>query len=457
MKKMRVPIWGILLCCLCFNVRAQEKEYRKEMEGISLRIKGVWESDVCFSSAPTIFLEGRMDKNIAYHITRKEEKESGTLQEGEDRIRTELFQEGIQEVQIFLEEQEVWRGKIHKDTKAPKLMLEKEIDLEVEYEEIPEIRISLIEEEGGSGAHQVVCYQDGEQLVEGKDSIVINAKAKQGKSKSEFQVKGWDKAGNEVGTEFSVLWKVNQGVVASVVSRKEGKAAKSGEEKKDDQPVTVEEEKEKEGERKGENASKDLEKPKIQGLEEIRKKYIKEFVLRDSPEELILDDGMVRYEMWLNGRLYGGKERFRKEGVHRLEIRAKDVSGNESYASAEFTIDRTGPNIQIQGIEDGGVYGKPVSFQIYTTGKKDWIKKVAVNKKHQKIKDGKYEGALIEEGDYRIEVEAMDSAGNLTKKEIFVKRVEQISWIEHQIKRIGKAFMSFIKKVLKGRMPSYLN
>ncbi len=81
----------------------------------------------------------------------------------------------------------------------------------------------------------------------------------------------------------------------------------------------------------------DKDAPKINGLDGLDGKELKEFSMEEPPEELIDDLSYVNYDLYLNGLEYDGSA-VTRSGKYVLKLIASDEAGNRSSKSASFTI-----------------------------------------------------------------------------------------------------------------------
>ena len=135
-----------------------------------------------------------------------------------------------------------------------------------------------------------------------------------------------------------------------------------------------------------------------------------------SPKITSNEDANIYLE--LNGEAYNG-ENIVDEGSYTLKVKAVDKAGNESVAEYNFVIDKTAPEVTIDGVVSGMKYNKEVKPLI--TSNEDVELTVTLN-------DKPYYGEVIsEDGSYTIKVVAKDLAGNITEisKSFTIKLPEQ--------------------------------
>jgi streptogramin lyase len=79
-----------------------------------------------------------------------------------------------------------------------------------------------------------------------------------------------------------------------------------------------------------------------------------------TPVVTVVEDHLLTDVRRLDGQVFTGTT-VTTEGEHLFEVTATDTSGNQGHASAAFTIDRTGPTIDITGVSSGQLTRTPVT------------------------------------------------------------------------------------------------
>lgn len=115
---------------------------------------------------------------------------------------------------------------------------------------------------------------------------------------------------------------------------------------------------------------------------------------------------------------------YSQEGIYLIEVYAVDNLGNDTTATASFTIDKTPPSIAVSGVLNGNTYNDPVTPLITVTDNNLDTKTITLNGSPF-VSGTKIDTA----GDYTLHVEATDKAGNASVKDvaftlILDKRVE---------------------------------
>lgn len=158
----------------------------------------------------------------------------------------------------------------------------------------------------------------------------------------------------------------------------------------------------------------DKSNPVIDFLEQMGGKVLKEFAWDYDAEEIIKDFTSYDYEVKMDGRNYLTGEKITREGAHTLRVWARDAAGNESEKTASFLIDRTTPEIIIEGAQEEELYNENVELKIQLKDKADWVEQILINGEEQKLSMEAqiYRFACEKEGMYKIQVTARDIAGN---------------------------------------------
>jgi hypothetical protein len=163
--------------------------------------------------------------------------------------------------------------------------------------------------------------------------------------------------------------------------------------------------------------SNDVEAPMIDLLAPLSATPVRmpaalEAEIRDRHSRVELAEFSIDGGAWRS--LPGGGNRFASvlnglaDGEHVLSLRARDVWGNQRQSEPRrIVVDSTPPAITVTGVADGGLYRQPVTPQF------------AAQDPHLLSVRGWLDGQLIEsgqvlarEGAFRLEVQALDAAGN---------------------------------------------
>ncbi|GHH98734.1 Ig-like domain-containing protein [Neobacillus kokaensis] len=163
--------------------------------------------------------------------------------------------------------------------------------------------------------------------------------------------------------------------------------------------------------------------PVIKFKEAISSKYFKEDLI---PELLIKD--LNAYDIisqTLDGEEYRLGDPITSEGKHVLFFEVKDKAGNIKKLSVEFILDKSAPKVVYEGVKSNETYYDPVSVSIRLDNPQDKIKSILVNGQLVNFVTTKDENGyavlstrLTEIQPYRIQVLAVDEAGNESNTEI---------------------------------------
>lgn len=195
------------------------------------------------------------------------------------------------------------------------------------------------------------------------------------------------------------------------------------------------------------NFKVDSQKPKIRIT--YKKKFSKKRVCRQQTAEVrILDEnlrknqveiktsGTVKVQWLKEQKIYKIVVDFQKEGNQSLEISARDYAGNRMILREEpFQVDRTPPQIKIQGIQNYESYDRKVKPMIII---KDHNRSTAKEKNYLNGRLWKM-SEILKDGRYCLEVIAADKAGNQSKKKRYFtvnQRGIQIQFLQKEI--VGK-------------------
>jgi hypothetical protein len=122
-----------------------------------------------------------------------------------------------------------------------------------------------------------------------------------------------------------------------------------------------------------------------------------------------LEDTQIR----LNGAAYQSATPIAAEGDYALEVVASDTAGNVSRVAYTFRIDRSPPEIIINGVADGEYYNSAVAAGIEIDDLGAVVSTITLN--GEAYVSGE---PIAAAGDYRLAVSATDDAGNRAAVEI---------------------------------------
>ncbi|MDY5912693.1 MAG: LPXTG cell wall anchor domain-containing protein, partial [Inconstantimicrobium porci] len=131
---------------------------------------------------------------------------------------------------------------------------------------------------------------------------------------------------------------------------------------------------------------------------------------KDVTPVITVEQGATVTEMTLDGKEYD-KAVVSTDGVHKLVVKAVDKAGNETKYEAEFTLDKTAPEITVEGVQDGFKYENEVKAVVKANEKTSELTVTL---------DGKaYDGSVINtDGKHELKVTAVDLAGNKSEKTV---------------------------------------
>lgn len=192
----------------------------------------------------------------------------------------------------------------------------------------------------------------------------------------------------------------------------------------------------------------DSQKPKIKVI--YKNQFLKKRVCRQQKIEIqIIDEnlkknqveiqtsGAAKFQWMEEQKIYKIIVNFQKEGMQSLKISAGDYAGNiVQWRENRFEIDRTSPQIQIQGIRNYESYKKGIvpAIQIKDKNRDVSEEKMFLNGKPWRLSE------IKEDGQYCLKVCVRDQAGNqTTKKKYFTLNQQGIHLKFLQKKLIGKA------------------
>ncbi len=158
----------------------------------------------------------------------------------------------------------------------------------------------------------------------------------------------------------------------------------------------------------------DSENPVIRHVDEVDGQYLKSFCWEYPAEEAVQDFTSYTYSVYLDGKPYHIGENVLREGKHVLEVKAEDAAGNMGRAEADFSIDRTAPQILFGNVKEGETYEPEKELEVSLADQEDYIEEIRINGEVQKVGGRKkyYSYSMKECGNYEIVVKACDRAGN---------------------------------------------
>lgn len=169
----------------------------------------------------------------------------------------------------------------------------------------------------------------------------------------------------------------------------------------------------------------DTEPPVIGDLSQYDGKYLSEFQLKESLEDLISELTVPTVKMTLNGEAYDGSE-ITQDGKYTLVIEVSDEVGLSASKSIEFVIDRTAPKIIFAGAENKRTYTETVNLNLSLENENDTIVAILINGDPYELTAGAASYDLVFDtfGEYEVVVNTIDEAGNENSQTIIFTYAE---------------------------------
>lgn len=123
---------------------------------------------------------------------------------------------------------------------------------------------------------------------------------------------------------------------------------------------------------------------------------------------VITFENASRTTVELNGAAYVSGTTIDVEGTYRLSVYAEDAAGNNAWTSITFTVDRTVPEVLIEGVEDNGLYNDVVSPTYVVEDA--YLDSVTATVNGNNFNSG---STIESDGRYEMLVFAKDKAGNV--------------------------------------------
>ena len=171
----------------------------------------------------------------------------------------------------------------------------------------------------------------------------------------------------------------------------------------------------------------DTQAPVIADMSKYDGKYMKNFSLEETLEELISELTVPNVRMTLNGEAYDGRD-ITEDGKYTLVIEVADEAGLTTTKTVEFVVDNTSPKIILGGVEDKKTYTEPIVMNVALENENDAFVEILINGVAQELTEGKtvYEYVFDVFGDYEVEVRTIDQAGNENTQTF------QVTYAEHK-------------------------
>lgn len=144
---------------------------------------------------------------------------------------------------------------------------------------------------------------------------------------------------------------------------------------------------------------------KVSNVDEVT---ILSLTLNGKNEEYTFEDGLITFADEIN-----------TDGKYVIGLDVKDAAGNiTSMEPIEFFFDNTSPKVQIEGVDEGGIYFEKVNIKIKPDNVNDMLKQIIVNDETLSEEDyvlnddGSIDLSLEDYKKYNLQVVAKDKAGN---------------------------------------------
>jgi hypothetical protein len=134
-------------------------------------------------------------------------------------------------------------------------------------------------------------------------------------------------------------------------------------------------------------------------------------------DELISDLTVCNTHMYLNGSEYDGVSDI-EDGSYTLLITAEDEMGHYVEKTISFVLDTKAPVFIVTGVEDGDVKNETYSIDVSLQLAEDTLSSVTLNGKAVDVTDNTASLTVSEQGDYTLEMSAVDTAGNKASQKI---------------------------------------
>ncbi len=160
----------------------------------------------------------------------------------------------------------------------------------------------------------------------------------------------------------------------------------------------------------------DKSEPVIGDLSDIDGKTLTSFVWDRDLDELVSDLTVCDVHMYLNGQEYNGEDAV-EDGSYVLLITAEDELGHKVEKSAQFVLDTKAPVFIVTGVEDKDKKIEPYNITVSLQLEEDTLTKVTLNDKVITITNNMATFNVTEVGEYKLYMEAVDEAGNVSSAE----------------------------------------
>ena len=160
----------------------------------------------------------------------------------------------------------------------------------------------------------------------------------------------------------------------------------------------------------------DKSKPIIGDLSDIDGKILTSFEWNKDLDELVSDLTVCDVHMYLNGQEYNGEDAV-EDGSYILLITAEDELGHKVEKEAKFTLDTKAPVFIVTGVEDDEKRIEPYNISVSLQLDEDTLTEVTLNGEVITINGDTATFDVTEIGEYKLYMEAVDEAGNVSSAE----------------------------------------
>ncbi len=171
--------------------------------------------------------------------------------------------------------------------------------------------------------------------------------------------------------------------------------------------------------------------PVIGDMSDIDGKTLTSFSWDKDLDELVSDLTVCDVHMYLNGQEYYGDEEL-EDGSYVLLITAEDELGHKTEKEVKFTLDTKKPVFIVTGVEKGEKKLEPYSITVSLQLDEDKLTSVTLNGEVITITNNQATINITEVGEYKLCMEAVDEAGNVSSDEYefkLISEAEQNFWI----------------------------